>query len=72
MIIRIDFPNRDYEVFEIDIKEFNSIDDIAEYIAYELCRKNPVIKNIEKCAESHKRWILAQLWSKLSEEIGVI
>ena len=71
MIIHITFPDGTVADFQLDPRDFASIDEMAEYIAQQICRKIPVIKNMARCIESHSRWILAQLYSKLLEEIGV-
>lgn len=65
MIITIIFPDGRRAEVELDPREYDSIEEMAYAIAYELCENNPMVKNVEKCAQSAVGWILPQLWSEL-------
>jgi len=69
MIVHIMFPDGRVARFEIDLSKVESIEDIAEEIARQSCEKIPHIKNMERCVEAYKRWLIPHLYSELMETI---
>jgi len=67
--VKIRFPDGKTFICNIDIDRVSSIEDIAEECATQLCESNPRIKNLDRCIEAHKRWLLPHIYSEVMESL---
>ena len=69
MKIVIKFPDGRTVKLGIKITPDITIEDLAYQIAISLCEDNPRIVNVDKCTESHARWLIPRLYSELLETV---